>query len=52
MTVQEVAELLCVSRRTAYALVAAGEVPKIRVGGQLRISREALDDYLAHGVAR
>jgi len=43
-TVAEVAEVLRVSRATAYRLVESGELPASRIGGSIRISR---DDLLA-----
>jgi excisionase family DNA binding protein len=46
LTVKELAELLRVSKRTAYALVRNGEVPSLRVGGSIRIPRAELDDQL------
>ena len=42
LTVMELAELLRVSRRTAYILVSSGQVPSVRVGGSIRIPRAAL----------
>lgn len=47
LTVKELAELLRVSQRTAYALVRNGDVPSLRVGGSIRIPRAELDDQLA-----
>ena len=47
LTVRELAEYLRVSLRTAYQLVADGEVPATRVGGQWRIPRAGLDSQLA-----
>lgn len=50
LTVKELAELLRVSRRTAYMLVQSGEVPSVRVGGSIRIPRAALAEQLAKTV--
>jgi excisionase family DNA binding protein len=47
LTVTELAELLRVGRTTAYALVKTGEIPSVRVGGQLRIPRRTLARQLA-----
>jgi excisionase family DNA binding protein len=47
LTVRELAELLRVSRRTAYLLVQSGEVPSVRVGGSIRIPRAALVQQLS-----
>ena len=42
----EVAELLRVSKATAYRLVQAGELPALRVGHQLRVDPRELDQWL------
>ena len=42
----EAAAALRVSRRTVYRLIADGFLHAVRVGTQLRITREALLDYL------
>jgi len=47
MSVREVAEYLRISLRTAYQLVYDGAVPAVKVGGQYRIRRTALDQHLA-----
>jgi excisionase family DNA binding protein len=44
----EVAELLGVSRSTAYAMASAGELPGVvRIRGGIRVSNEVLKDWLA-----
>ena len=44
----EVAELLGVSRSTVYAMASAGELPGVvRIRGGIRVSNEALKDWLA-----
>lgn len=45
LTVREAGALMRVGRDTAYALVAEGRIPSIRLGRQIRIPRGAL---LAH----
>ena len=40
--VTEVAELIGCSRTTIYSLVAAGEIPTVRIGGMLRVPAEAV----------
>lgn len=45
-TVLDTATLLGVSRNKVYQLVNSGEIPCIRVGRQIRISRAALAQYL------
>jgi len=47
LTVQEAAELLRVSRNAAYDLVARGELPAIRLGRQIRISRALIEGWLS-----
>lgn len=37
LTVQEVAELMCVSTMTVYRLITAGELPAARVGRSDRL---------------
>jgi excisionase family DNA binding protein len=50
LTVLELADYLRVSRTKAYQLVWSGEMPSVRVGGQLRIPREELERRLAAAV--
>lgn len=42
----DVAEVLNISPRQAYALVNSGDLPAIRVGSQWRIEASALEDYI------
>jgi excisionase family DNA binding protein len=44
----DVAEMLSISPRQAYALVNSGELPAIRVGGrgQWRVEATELEDYI------
>jgi len=50
LTVDEVADLMRVDRKTAYAAIAGGEVPGVRrVGRCIRISRDVLLQWLAEG---
>lgn len=52
ITVDELASLLRVDRKTAYAAVVRGEVPGVRrLGRCIRISREAVMAWLAQGDA-
>ncbi len=44
-TVEEVAQMLRVSSATVRRLIENGELKAIRVGKQLRISKEAFEDY-------
>lgn len=47
ITIQEAAVLLRVSPVTVRRHVAAGRLPAVRVGRQIRIERDALDDFAA-----
>lgn len=46
LRVNEVAQLLSIGRRTVYTLVAAGELPAVRVGERLRFRPREIDAYL------
>ena len=46
LSVDEAASILRVSRATAYRLIGSGELPAVRVGGQLRVDRGELDQYV------
>ncbi len=45
-TVTEAAELLGIGRSTAYELVARGELPTVRLGHRVVVSRPTLADLL------
>lgn len=45
-TVDEVADMLRISASTVRLLIRQGELKAIRVGGQLRIRKEDLDEYI------
>ncbi|MEZ5117129.1 MAG: helix-turn-helix domain-containing protein [Candidatus Nanopelagicales bacterium] len=49
LTLADVAEVLNISAAQAYALVRAGDLRAIKVGGrgQWRVEAEALEDYIA-----
>jgi excisionase family DNA binding protein len=48
LTLADVAEVLNISSRSAYALVRSGELPAIKVGGHghWRIERSVLESYI------
>ncbi len=53
LTVEELATLLRVERKTAYAAIARGEIPGVRrLGTAIRISRPAVLSWLAQGQGR
>ena len=49
LSVRAAADLLNVSPRTVYALVERGELPAIRVGGQIRFVPNTLEEWLRNG---
>jgi excisionase family DNA binding protein len=50
LTVDEVADLMRIDRKTAYAAIAAGGVPGVRrIGRCIRVSRDVLLRWLAEG---
>lgn len=46
LTVNEVADLLRVSRMTVYRLIKTGELPALRVGRSYRLREEDVHTYL------
>jgi len=46
VSVSEMAEIFRVSRNTAYAMVRSGQIPSVRTGTQIRISKNAIEKYL------
>jgi excisionase family DNA binding protein len=49
LNVRAAAELLSVSARTVYELVARDELPHVRVGGQIRFVPTTLEQWLRNG---
>jgi excisionase family DNA binding protein len=47
-TVEEAGDLLGISRGSAYNLVRTGQIPALRMGRRLLVSRGALKDLLGH----
>jgi excisionase family DNA binding protein len=53
LTVEEVADLMRVDRKTAYAAIAEGGVPGVRrIGRCIRVSRDVLLRWLEQGEAK
>ena len=52
LSVRELAQYLGVSRRTAYTLVLERAVPVVRIRGQYRIPKDALERQLAEQAER
>lgn len=46
LKVPEVAEVLRIARSRAYELVGSGEIPSIKIGRSVRVSRRELDRWL------
>jgi putative molybdopterin biosynthesis protein len=46
LTVNQVADLLQLSRSKVYALVSSGELPRHKIGGSIRIKEDDLFSYL------
>ena len=47
LTIDQVSEVLQISRWTAYRLIWANELRSVQIGRCRRVPREALDAYLA-----
>lgn len=47
LRVEELMPILNIGRNTAYELVRSGKIRSIKVGRQLRIPRDAIEDFLA-----
>jgi excisionase family DNA binding protein len=47
LTVNEVADLLRVSRMTVYRLIKDGSIAALRVGRSYRLREDDVDDYLS-----
>ena len=50
VTVTELAEMLKIGRNTAYELVRAGIIQSVRIGRQIRVSKQTVKDYLSDSV--
>ena len=50
LRVVEAAEALGVSRAKAYELIAAGEIPSVRIGGCVRVPLDALRAWIARQI--
>lgn len=48
-TVKEIAKILKVSEKTLYNLIKTDDIAVVRVRGQIRITSQALTDYLQQG---
>jgi excisionase family DNA binding protein len=46
LTVQQVCQLLGVGRSWVYQRINSGQIPSVQLGGNLRVKREDLDEYI------
>ena len=46
LKVPEVAKLLRIARSRVYELISSGEIPSIRIGRSVKVSRKELDRWL------
>lgn len=46
LSVEQLADILDISRNTAYGFVKSGRIKSVRVGRKIRISRTALVEFL------
>jgi excisionase family DNA binding protein len=49
LRIPEVAEALAVSSRSVWRLIAAGDLPVVRIGRSARVTAEAVDALIAKG---
>lgn len=49
MTIDEVATVLGVNRKSAYDAAHRGEIPVVKIGARLLVPREAFEKMLASG---
>ena len=49
LRVEDLMPILGIGRNTAYELVRCGKIRSIRIGRQLRITKDALVEYLSGG---
>lgn len=48
MTIDDLMSILMIGRNTAYQLIRSEQIKSIRIGRQIRISRDALVAFLEH----
>lgn len=51
-TVDEAADLLGIHRQTLYAAIRRGEIPAVRIGRRVLVSRHVLEELLRTGSSR
>ncbi|MCB8815728.1 helix-turn-helix domain-containing protein [Desulfosporosinus shakirovi] len=50
LTIPQVAEILGISRGLAYQLARSGQLPVLRLGNRMLMSRIRLDEFIKNGV--
>lgn len=50
LTIPQVAEILGISRGLAYQLARSGQLPVLRLGNRMLMSRIRLDEFIKKGV--
>ncbi len=50
VTVKELCVMLKIGRNTAYELVRSGRISSIRVGRQVRVSKESILSYMSRDI--
>ena len=46
LRVEDLMQVLDIGRTTAYELLRSGKIPSIRVGKQIRIPKQSVEEYL------
>ncbi len=46
LTVEEVGQVLRIGRNNTYDLIRCGKIRSIKIGKQIRVTKEALEDYI------
>jgi excisionase family DNA binding protein len=52
LTVEETARILRLGRAAAYAAIASGDIPSIRIGRRILVSRTVLENMLSESNKR
>ena len=47
ISVWELAKMLKIGRNTTYELIRSGSIPSVRIGRQIRVSKQAVIEYLS-----
>lgn len=47
LSVDDLMEVLAIGRNTAYEIIRSGQIRSVRIGKQIRIPRDALEEFLA-----